>query len=354
MDSGGDTDFRHRLERFLARELGSDGVRIVTLTRSTEGFSQETFRFDLEVTRAGASTIERYVAKREPVAGLLEPYDLEPEFRVLHALSDDPFPSPPTPWFTRDPQVLDRPFYVMRCLPGEVPIPAPSADGRGPFDDAERAALGPEVARTLAELHAVDWRARGLGFLGDPGPGTAAAARELARWEARIAASELPADPAITAALLWLRAHVPCCDEVALVHGDYRLGNFLVERGADGAHLTGVLDWEMVHLGDPLEDLAWCMSPLWRAGTEWASAMLPPDEMAAAYAAASGRVVDPARLRFYDVLTLVKMIAIMQTGIRAFNEGRTTDLRMAIFDHQLPFLLIILAMTLDFFGGGAD
>ena len=66
-----------------------------------------------------------YVIKREPVAGLLEPYDLEPEFRVLHALSDDPLPSPPTPWFERDRAVLDRPFYVMERLPGDVPIPEP-------------------------------------------------------------------------------------------------------------------------------------------------------------------------------------------------------------------------------------
>ncbi|MCC6847049.1 MAG: phosphotransferase family protein [Deltaproteobacteria bacterium] len=354
MDSGNVRALRERLERVLARELGAASVRSVARARSTEGFSQDTFRFDAEVARAGARGVERWVAKREPVAGLLEPYDLEPEFRVLHALSEDPFPSPPTPWFTRDPAVLERPFYVMRCLPGEVPIPAPSADGSGPFADDERRALGPEVARTLAALHAVDWRARGLGFLGDPGPGPAAAARELARWEARIRASGLPTEPALAAALVWLRAHVPSCDETTLVHGDYRLGNFLVERAGARSRLTGILDWEMVHLGDPLEDLAWCASPLWRAGTELASGLLLPDELAAVYATAAGRAVDPARLRFYDVLTLVKMIAIMQTGIRAFNDGRTHDLRMAIFDHQLPFLLLILAMTLDFFGGGAD
>jgi hypothetical protein len=115
-----DRDFRERLERFLAAELHADEVRITTLARSTEGFSQETFRFDLEIRHGATRTTERYVAKREPVAGLLEPYDLEPEFRVLHTLSDDPFPSPPTPWFSRDPAVLDRPFYVMKCLPGEI------------------------------------------------------------------------------------------------------------------------------------------------------------------------------------------------------------------------------------------
>ena len=152
---------------------------------------------------------------------------------------------------------------------------------------------------------------------------------------------------------MWLRAHVPATDEITLVHGDYRLGNFLVTRDAAGAHLSGVLDWELVHLGDPLEDVAWCASPLWRAGTEYASALLTPDAFAAVYAAASGRSVEPARLRFYDVLALVKMIAIMQTGIRAFDDARTSDLRMAIFDHQMPFLLMLLALALDFFGGGA-
>jgi aminoglycoside phosphotransferase (APT) family kinase protein len=109
----------------------------------------------------------------------------------------------------------------------------------------------------------------------------------------------------------------------------------------------------MVHVGDPLEDLAWCASPLWRAGTAYASALLPPEELAARYAAASGRAVDPERLRFYDLLAIVKMIAIMLTGIRAFTDGRTEDLRMAIFDHQLPYLHVMLAMARSLFGGGA-
>src|SRR5439155_1057113 len=215
-----DDDLGARLARFVGERLGAP-VRVTHLERSTEGFSQETFVFDVEVGRERRG----YVAKREPVAGVLEPYDLEPEFRVLHALSDDPLPSPPTPWFTRDPAVLGRSFYVMERLPGEVPIPA--------------------------------------------------------------------------------------------------------ARGADGAHLAGILDWELVHLGDPLEDVAWCASPLWRAGTPYASALLPPEEFVARWAAASGRAADPERLRYYEVLTFVKMIAIMLSGLDVFASGRTTDLRLA-------------------------
>jgi len=334
-------DVRSRLERFLQGKLGAT-TKITAFDRSTEGFSQETFVVEATTGRRKRG----FVVKREPVAGLLEPYDLEPEFRVLHALSDDPLPSPPTPWFERDPGVLDRSFYVMERLPGEVPVPAMKADGSGPFDDAERAAIGPQVVRALADLHAVDWRARGLAFLGDPGPGTAAARREIERWAARLERTAYPAPPILATALLWLRRHAPATDVVTLVHGDYRLGNFLVERAGASTRLTGILDWEMVHLGDPLEDVAWCCSPLWRAGSDLASALMTPDAFAAAYAAVARRAADPERLRFYDVLALVKMSVIMLTGLRGFSDGRTSDLRMAIFDHQLPFLAMLLAMTL--------
>lgn len=342
-----------RLARFLAARSG-DGlpVRIVELDRATEGFSQETFSFTAEIGRGESARRLSFVAKREPVAGLLEPYDLEPEFRVLHALSEHALPTPRTPWFERDPTVLDRPFYVMEKLPGEVPLPVAGASGQGPFSPAERASLGPDVARRLGELHAIDWRAEGLAFLGAPAPGRAAAARELARWEERVDRAALPREPVLEDALVWLRGHVPETEEIALVHGDYRLGNWLVARGDAGARLVGILDWEMVHLGDPLEDLAWCSSILWRAGTPLAGGLLLPAELEAEYAKASGRRVDAERMRFYELLTVVKMIAIMHTGIRAFRDGRTRDLRMAIFDHQLPFLHAGLAMLRRWLPGG--
>jgi aminoglycoside phosphotransferase (APT) family kinase protein len=342
-----DDDLVPRLERFLGARLRAP-ARVTHLERSTEGFSQETFVFDVE---SGEET-RGYVIKREPPAGLLEPYDLEPEFRVLHALSDDPLPSPATPWFERDPAVLDRPFYVMERLPGDVPIPAARADGSGPFDDAARAALGPQIADTLARLHAIDWRRLGLDFLGAPGAGRAAAERELARWEERIRRSTLPVHPALAESLHWLRRNVPSTDETTLVHGDYRLGNFLIVDDGGRPRLSGILDWEMVHLGDPLEDVAWCSSALWRAGTLWAAATLPPGEFAARWVASSGRTADSDRLRFYDVLAIIKMIAIMLTGIQAFREGRTADLRMAIFDHQLTFLYMLLGMSRGWFMGG--
>src|SRR3989442_5756109 len=199
-----DGDLGARLERFVGERLGAP-AHVTHLERSTEGFSQETFVFDVELGRERRG----YVAKREPVAGLLEPYDLEPEFRVLHALSEDPLPSPPTPWFTRDPAVLERPFYVMERLPGEVPIPVARVDGAGPFDDAERAALGPEVAHALARLHAIDWRARALPVPCAPRPPPEDAAAGLPHPEGGAPPRRAPRPPPPPPAALWLRPPPP-------------------------------------------------------------------------------------------------------------------------------------------------
>jgi len=335
------------LARFLEGRLGSP-VKVRHLERNTEGFSQETFSFDAEL----GNETRRYVAKREPAAGLLEPYDLEPEFRVLHGLTGTDVLSPPTPWFSDDPRVLERPFYLMERLPGEVPLPTAGVSGSGPFTPSERESLAGQIAAALARLHAVDWQGLGFQFLGVPASGRGVAERELARWEERIARAGFPVPPLLADALAWLRRSLPDAGEITLVHGDFRLGNWLVEQRGDGATLLGVLDWEMVHLGDPLEDLAWCSSELWRAGTPWAGALLPPEDFAAGYARASGRAVDAERMAFYRVLAVVKMIAIMLTGIRAFRDGRTSDLRMAIFDHQLPFLFALLALSRGWLTGG--
>ena len=340
-------EVRNAIQKFLsARIAGARSVAVENVVENTEGFSQETFTFDVLVELASGSKERRsFVVKRKPRAGLLEPYDLEPEFRVLHALSGRGLLAPPTPWYEDDPGVLERPFYVMERLPGEVPIPAPNPDGSGPFDGPERDALAPQVAAELARLHALDWRTLNLDFLA-PLSDTSAARRELDRWRGRIERAEFAPDPMLEYALAWLERHLPADDELVLVHGDYRTGNFLVTRNGADSRLTGVLDWEMVHVGDPVEDLAWAVSRLWRAQGPYACCLAEPAALVQLYETARGRSVDPARLRFYEVLSAVKMLAIMLTGIRAFVDGRTTDLRMAIFDHQAPFLTALIGVEL--------
>ncbi len=136
-----------------------------------------------------------------------------------------------------------------------------------------------------------------------------------------------------------------------LVHGDYRLGNWLVNAGrgpaphghprlGDGPPRRSARRPRLVHRASVARSHAA------RRGPGHAR------RAASHYDAASGRNVDADRLRLFEVLSIVKMIAIMHTGIRAFRDGRTRDLRMAIFDHQLPFLHAALAMLRRWLPGG--
>jgi aminoglycoside phosphotransferase (APT) family kinase protein len=333
-----------RLSAYFARRLAPrTDVRVTALTRMSEGFSQETFRVDVAYRAEEREETASYVLRRQPAAGLLEPYDTEPEFRVLAALAATRVRAPRVLWYERDPAVLERPFYVMELAPGTVPLPV-IVDGKPVFSDDERARLGEDFVADLVALHAVDWRAGGLDFLAVPPPGIGAAARELTRWEGYIARAGGPPRPLLTEAVLWLRRALPATDEITLVHGDYRTGNFLV----DGGRIAAILDWEMVHLGDPMEDLGWACMTLWRGESPYMCHLLERERFYARYEELSGRRVDPARVHFYEVLATVKMAAIMLTGLHAFREGRTRDLRMALFDHQWAYMTAAIAQARGF------
>jgi aminoglycoside phosphotransferase (APT) family kinase protein len=117
---------------------------------------------------------------------------------------------------------------------------------------------------------------------------------------------------------------------VAIVHGDLRVGNFLAVDG----RVTALLDWEMAHLGDPLEDLAWTYRSLWSPERQ-----LPYADFLARYEARSGRAVDHQVLRYYRMFNEIKHSVISLTAACAFHEGRTSNLRFADRNTTLaPFL----------------
>ena len=171
--------------------------------------------------------------------------------------------------------------FVMRALPGS---PEPAAILVS--DNPER--LLSELARELAAIHRVPTR-------GLPAP----------LMEPRTALADLHTRflayggdrPVLALALRWLEANLPSQVEPQLVHGDFRLGNLLVEQG----HLTGVLDWELAHLGDPHEDLAYGCMTVWRFARpdRPAFGLGSVEALIAAYEAHGGARVDPARLRFW-------------------------------------------------------
>jgi aminoglycoside phosphotransferase (APT) family kinase protein len=145
--------------------------------------------------------------------------------------------------------------------------------------------------------------------------------------------------PTFELALHWLEANRPPARPAVMVHGDYRLGNVLV--GPDG--LRAVLDWELIHLGDPMEDLGWLCVKAWRFGSALPAAGVGTyDQLLDAYADAAGVTVDRDVVRWWEVLGTMKwgIMCILQanshlTGMARSHELAAIGRRVCENEHDL-------------------
>ena len=332
-----------RIASYLSsRRPDATGITVSNLYRIPGGQSRETWSFDAAWNQKGEETRQGFIMRRDPDASLLES-NLEGEFRVMNAVFGHGVPIPKVYWHETDTAILDRPFALMERLDGCEASPTKVLMD-GAFIGG-RARMAAEFAEILARVHAIDWRAAGLGFLGAPDP-ESCGLTEVKKWEAIVAQESLEPQPVLRAACRWLRRHQPKpAQRLVLVHADYRTGNFLA---APTGEIVGILDWEMTHLGDPLEDIGWaCIRP-WRwIGTEHIGGLLDRADFYRMYEAASGITVDDESVRFWEVLGNVKLAAIFLTGGRSYCEGRTRSAMMAFLGRNVRRLEL---ETMDLMG----
>jgi aminoglycoside phosphotransferase (APT) family kinase protein len=234
------------------------------------------------------------------------------EFQALRFLFGHGMPVAEPLWLDADGQWLGRPAIVLRRLPGKSELLELLADG----NDAAKRGLAQDLARIAAAFHALDVSEGDLGALGKTTRETVAL-EQVAYWEAMFRKARQEPHPMIEFAFRWLRENAPVAERLTIVHGDYRFGNFLY----DDTGVTAILDWEMVHLGDPAEDLAWSYRKFW--GPE---KFLAWDEYVELHARASGRDAPIENLLYYRLFCEAKHAAILATGSRSFVDGRTLSL----------------------------
>lgn len=328
------------LRPWFAARFEADTVDLVDVRRHTEGFSWQTYTFDVVWTDDGGRPHRRGVAvRRQPEDGLLAPYDVAGQYRLQAVLArSTPVPVPDVIDLETDPAVFGMPFFAMDRVDGIVPVQW-QGDDRSVFpDDGARRRIGLDFVDTLATIHAVDVTAGLDAVL--PGPGGAdVATAEIDRWEAFLDDAVVVEVPLLRSAIAWCRANRATSGRVGLCHGDYRIGNFMVSDG----RINAVFDWELAHIGDPVEDLAWAGLPLFRGRSPLVSQLLAWDETLDRYHERTGLVVDPDVLRFWTVLGMVKAAAPHIRAARAFEDGRSHDLRLAAMGHQTLHVLRRLA-----------
>jgi aminoglycoside phosphotransferase (APT) family kinase protein len=282
--------------------------------RATVGLSQESWYVRVD----GVDVVLRLPTLASGPRAILS------QIAALTAVADSGVPAPRLLW--HDDGVdnpFARPFFVMSRVPGRVPV------GWHVVPKPERTLLAEQAMDVLAALHRVDVSRTAL----RDSPSKLMDLDGLARLFDRVA----PLPRAVQVALWWLERHRPPPPErLVLVHGDYRMGNFVVDDG----RISGVLDWEMAGPGDPLVDLLFCFVAVWEpAGVD-------EEPLFARYAERTGTPVDADRVHWHRVLAYARLVYYALAGTRTFDAGRSDDLRIAALRLQLPITLDRLAAAL--------
>jgi len=291
----------------LARQLHAQGGAVEALQRLSGGASQETWSFDLRLDDGGSVPL---ILRRAPEGSARRAQGnatLAEQAAVLAAVASAGVPVPAVCWLLQPEQDMGEGF-IMQRIAGETL-------GRRIVTDPQlagaRARLSWQCGQALARIHRVAPEVL-------PPLRRAPPADELAHYEAQYRSHGLP-QPVFELGFSWLKAHAPVeVPALGLVHGDFRNGNLIV--GDDG--LRAVLDWELAHFGDPMEDLGWLCVNSWRYGC----LDLPVggfgtrEQLFAGYAEAGGQV-DAARVRYWEVLGTLKWGVICQSMAHSYLSG---------------------------------
>ncbi|GAA1880357.1 phosphotransferase family protein [Pseudonocardia ailaonensis] len=263
--------------------VGTAGDGPVTVQRISGGHSNLTYRI---VDANGVA----WALRRPPTGGVLATaHDMGREWGFIAALAPTAVPVPVPVAFCADHDVIGADFYLMRFVDGQV---LGDAEAGADMPLAVRHAAGLACADTLAELHAVDPDAVGLGRLRRPG---SYLERQLRRWHRQAHESSIEDLSALDTAHDLLTARQPADEEQVIAHGDYRPGNLSFDRAG---HVAAIFDWELATIGEPLADLGYLLASWGRPGDTVPGITAGPtvlegwperDEIVARYAEKSGR-----------------------------------------------------------------
>lgn len=328
-DFANESELRERLLGYLRDQTGKAWT-LGPFTRYAVGFSWITYGFNA-TPEGGVS--QGLILRLGPPYGLFAPYSAGPQHASLKVLEGTGVPVPKSYWWSDDISILGAPFFISERVAGTAPVPWVSGNESG-FTDDYRLAIGAQFVSAIAGLHCAQWRGQ-EGLVDDGTTVENAAQRQVEAWESNYQRWRLRQYPMLSWTFRWLRQHLPVAPRVSLVHGDYRLGNFLEE----GGRITAILDWELVHLGDPHEDLGWAFLPQYSGGTDLVCRLLPQEDFIRQYEEEAGFKVDADALQFYRVFSLLKLAITHIAAVRCYEDGRFNDMRMPSMGTQIAPVL---------------
>lgn len=301
---------KEQLEAVLRPVLG-DGVVVENLNTLTGGASRTTWAFDAVTDQRKA-----LILRTGPPDDVHATMELEAGVQLRAAAAGAPVPHILAA--DNSPAALGNPYLICEAIAGETIVRRIHRS----LDDAARARLLQQCASALAAVHRAD--PAGLGLTQTD---------QLTEWRDRI---DEMGDTTATFewAFRWLDAHRPPPSPARLVHGDFRMGNLIV----DDAGLAAVLDWELVHVGEACEDLAWFCIRAWRFGAPeqlGAGGLGSVESFVSAYEAAGGEPIDRDALRWWLTLATLRWGVICRFQAERHLSGHTPSVELAAIGRRV-------------------
>ena len=290
-------------------------AQIEDLHRLTGGASRTTWAF----TARTGDEVRRLILRTGPPDEVHAGMELEARAQALAAEQGAPVPEILSASDSLEP--LGNPYLICTEIAGETIVRRIQRN----LDDAGRPALMAQCAAALAAIHRAD-----------PARADLACEDQLSAWRAEL---DSMGDTTATFewAFRWLDANRPAPAAPTLVHGDFRMGNLIVDLEA-GSRLAAVLDWELVHAGDPREDLAWFCIRAWRFGAPEALAaggLGGIEDFLSAYENAGGVPVDRAGFRWWLALATLRWGVICRYQAQRHLSGQTPSVELATIGRRV-------------------
>ncbi|MDX1888769.1 phosphotransferase family protein [Mycolicibacterium sp. 050158] len=302
------------LESVLAPELGD--VRVANLRMLTGGASRTTLAFDVDGADGPRTLILRIGPPDEIHASM------ELEAAALRRAAVRGAPVPHVVVASNSAAALGNPFLVCDFVGGETIV----RRIQRALDDVSRADLLRQCAVALAEIHRADPAGIGLED-SDPLEESHAQLDEMGDTTATF-----------EWAFRWLAANRPPPSSNVLVHGDFRMGNLIVDTGVRPARMAAVLDWELVHRGEIYEDLAWFCIRAWRFGAPvalGAGGLGSIEDFLRAYESTAGMALDRVAMHWWLVLSTLRWGVICRYQAERHLSGQTRSVELAAIGRRV-------------------
>jgi aminoglycoside phosphotransferase (APT) family kinase protein len=310
------------LEKWVATTLDAQQVEIARAERLSGGAVQQNWRIDALVDGGEHDGAQRWVLRTDAEASLIVSLDRTAEFGVVSAAHAGGVKVAAPIARCEDRDVIGSQFVLQAYVIGEAQghrlTRDPAVDDWGPT-------VARELGQELAKIHRIRPENSDLGFL--PQPMISPARSEVARLRAALDSAAEPR-PALEYALTWLYDNDPGSEDLTLVHGDFRTGNYLVAEG----HLSAVLDWEFAHWGDPHEDIGWLTAKCWRFGgkdkpTGGIASLAPFLE---GYRSGAQTAIDESQLLYWQIMAAAKWATVAVLQGDRYRTGGENSLELAL------------------------